>query len=77
MNSEFRIATKWPYNWSAGLIFGATGTAGRVLGPSLAEDPPEIGPKSELRADNEPLRRESRAEGSRTNKAQIGLRETH
>ena len=30
VNSEFRIATKWPYNWSAGLIFGATGTAGRA-----------------------------------------------
>ncbi len=28
--SEFRIATKSPLNWSAGLIFGATGTAGRA-----------------------------------------------
>ncbi len=26
--SEFRFATKWLYNWFAGLIFGATGTAG-------------------------------------------------
>jgi len=30
VNSEFRIATKWPYNWSAEPIFGATGTAGRA-----------------------------------------------
>ena len=30
VNSEFRVATKWPYNWSAGLLLGATGTAGRA-----------------------------------------------
>jgi hypothetical protein len=27
---DFFGATKWPYNWSAGLIFGATGIAGRA-----------------------------------------------
>ena len=31
--SEFRIATKWPQNYSAGLICGATGNARR--GPSF------------------------------------------
>ena len=28
--SELRIATKWSWHWSAGLIFSATGTAGRA-----------------------------------------------
>ena len=30
VTSEFRIAPTWLYNWSAGLIFGATGIAGRA-----------------------------------------------
>ncbi len=30
VNSEFKIAMKWSENWSGGLIFGLTCTAGRA-----------------------------------------------
>ncbi len=58
---EFIIATKWPKNWSARLIFGAYGTARRarrsrgVLVPSSAESRPNTQHKSEFRVGNEPL----------------------